>query len=282
LGISIAGFDGSNSQSQTELGSRHMENAQSNDLPRHGRIACSLCHDKPVVFDETRTEGERGSWRITANPLAWGNHRPEVLILGFSKGPSQAGELRRLPHDEIPYRKGRLQVGRILAHIGLLPAAERDALKAMVSRAIADSNGRFGWGSLVRCTVERFNSKEWVGSGGMIDPFMSTPFGQQISKNCATRFLARLPDETKLIIMFGLGAGGAYVAAARKIIQAARAGAWRTVNEVAYTDGRVTVVHVEHFASQGANIPNWLGQNEHPRARLGILAREAVASALGH
>jgi hypothetical protein len=48
------------------------------------------------------------------------------------------------------------------------------------------------------------------------------------------------------------------------------------VNDIAYTDRTVTVVHVEHFASQGANIPNWLGQNSHPRARLGLMAREAV------
>jgi hypothetical protein len=248
-------------------------------LPTHGHIACSLCHRQPVVFDETRTE--RDHWRITANPLSWGNHRPEVLILGFSKGPSQAGELRRLPHNEIPYRKGRMQVGKILAHVGLLPPGKPEELKQKVEQAIADPNGRFGWGSLIRCTVERFDSKKgWVGSGGMIDQFMTSSFGQQISKTCSTRFLGELPPETKLIIMFGLGAKNAYVATARKAIQAARPGPWRTINEVAYTDGNVVVVHVEHFASQGANIPNWLGVNNHPRARLGLLAREAVAFAM--
>lgn len=36
---------------------------------------------------------DQKDWRITANPMAWGNDRPEVLVLGFSKGPSQAGEL---------------------------------------------------------------------------------------------------------------------------------------------------------------------------------------------
>jgi len=252
-------------------------------LPSHGQIACSLCHRKPFVFDETRTEREEKDWRITANPLAWGNRRPEVLVLGFSKGPSQAGEIRRLAHNDIPYRKGRMQVGKILAHIGLLPAAKPVELKKMVERAIADRNGRFGWGSLIRCTVERFDSKkgEWVGSGGMIDQFMGTTFGQEISTTCATRFLRDLPPETKLIVMFGLGAGGNYVDTARKAIKTARPGDWRTINDVAYTDGKVTIVHVEHFASQGANIPNWLGQNGHPRARLGILARAAVAIGMG-
>ncbi|UPK08363.1 hypothetical protein IVB05_35545 [Bradyrhizobium sp. 170] len=219
---------------------------------------------------------------MTANPLAWGNSRPEVLVLGFSKGPSQAGPLRNTPHNDIPYRKGRMQVGKILSHVGLLPSAEPKSLKAMVERALADPNGRFGWGSLIRCTVERFdaNDQRWVGSGGMIDQFMATDFGERIAANCATRFLRNLPSRTKLIVMFGLGAGGSYVATARKSIEAARPGSWRSLNEVAYADETVTVVHVEHFASQGANIPNWLGINAHPRSRLGLLAREAVDRAL--
>jgi hypothetical protein len=251
-------------------------------LPSHGRINCALCHKNPIVFDETRTESGDKLWRITANPLAWGNQQPEVLVLGFSKGPSQAGELRGLPHDDIPYRKGRLQVGKILAHIGLLPTAKPDELKRMVEHAIADKNGYFGWGSLIRCTVERFDAKKnlWVGSGGMIDQFMGTEFGQQISATCATRYLGDLPSSTKLVVMFGLGSNGTYISTGRKTIQKARPGPWRTVNEVSYTDGRVAVVHVEHFASQGANIPNWLGINDHPRSRLGILAREAVKIAL--
>jgi hypothetical protein len=166
--------------------------------------------------------------------------------------------------------------------VGLLPPAEPNELKRMVSDAIADVNGRFGWGSLIRCTVERYHpaKKEWVGSGGMIDQFMASDFGKTISSNCTTRFLRDLPPETRLVILFGLGAGCAYVKTARTAIEHARPAQWRTINEVAYSDGKITVVHVEHFASQGANIPNWLGQNRHPRARLGFLARDAVKQAL--
>ena len=114
----------------------------------------------------------------------------------------------------------------------------------------------------------------------LIDQFMATPFGQKISTDCATNFLGELPAETRVVIMFGLGTGNSYVTTARKAIEKARPGVWRTVNEVAYTDGKITVVHVEHFASQGANIPNWLGQNDHPRAKLGLLARAAVQQKL--
>ena len=126
-----------------------------------------------------------------------------------------------------------MQVGKILSHIGLLPNAKPEDLKRIVERAIADESGRFSWGSLVRCTVERFDSKDhvWIGSGGMIDQFMGTQFGTEVSSTCATQFLKHLPLETKLIIMFGLGAGGSYVATARKAIQSARPGAWRLMNK---------------------------------------------------
>lgn len=66
----------------------------------------------------------------------------------------------------------------------------------------------------------------------------------------------------------------------RHIAAEAGSGSWRSVNEVAYTDGRVTVVHVEHSRVRGAHLSNWLGENAHPRADLGFLAREAVAGAL--
>ena len=95
-------------------------------LPRHGRVSCSRCHTESApAFDvATRTEGE---WRITANPLAWGSTTPEVVVLGFSKGPTQAGALASTPHDDIAYKGSRLNVGKILAHVGLIPAAPPDS-----------------------------------------------------------------------------------------------------------------------------------------------------------
>ena len=80
--------------------------------------------------------------------------------------------------------------------------------------------------------------------------------------------------------MLGLGTRMNYVAEAYRLIQQTRIGEWKKINNVAYTDGKITIVHVEHFASQGALIPNWLGVNNHERARLGQMAQEAVRLAL--
>jgi hypothetical protein len=249
-------------------------------LPDHGRIDCSLCHIGPIAFDRTqRTEGD---WRITANPLAWGNPRAEVVVLGFSKGPNALGALATQPHDMIPYARQRRWVKKILARVGLVDAT------ASIDRLISDRRGRFAWGSLIRCTVERNENGVWKGSGGgMLDKFVATPFGREIAGNCATRFLGSLPPETKLVVLFGLGSRNRYVTEARNVIQRARPGTWRWVNEVAYADESVVFVHVEHFASQGRLIPDWCGDPDpkkgnkiSPRARLGLLAHEAVQMAL--
>ena len=255
-------------------------------LPSHGRVNCTRCFGggAGVEFDKTRRTDEDGKWRITANPLAWGSETPEIIVLGFSKGPTQAGALATTPHEQIAYKGSRPAVGKILSHVGVFARPADGGYAKVVDKLIADRQGAMHFGSLVRCTVERYDekTKKWLGSGGgMLDKFVATPFGQEVAGNCAVSFLSDLPDRTKLVIMFGLGTKMNYVREARKLIEANRPGTWRTVNEVAYTDGRVTFVHVEHFASQGALIPNWLGEKKHDRSKLGMKAREAVQSAFG-
>ena len=110
----------------------------------------------------------------------------------------------------------------------------------------------------------------------MLDKFISTLFGENVANNCTTRLLSSLPNETQLIVMFGLGNKLNYVREAYRLYEAARPGEWKWLNEISYTDGKITVVHVEHFASQGALVPNWLGINDHDRKKYGIQAKEAV------
>jgi hypothetical protein len=250
-------------------------------IPPSGRVGCNVCYREPISFDVTRrTEGD---FRITANPLAWGNPRAEILVLGFSKGPNALGALAAKSHESIPYAGQRPSVRKILARVGVV---EKDANMDLL---IADQKGRFAWGSLIRCTVERRESELWKSSGGgMLDKFVATPLGREVAGNCASRHLKNLPAETKLVTLFGLGTNGNYVTEARKVIQRARpAGAWRAINDVSYTDGFVTFVHLEHFASQGRLIPDWCGEPDpkknnqiSTRSRLGELAYTAVQAAL--
>ena len=250
------------------------------NLPNHGRIDCTLCYNScsEIEFDLTRRT--EGAWRITANPLAWGATEPEVIVLGFSKGPTQAGALANTPHDEIAYKGSRGNVGKILRHVGLLPQATVEELKVAVNRLISDPSGRFHFGSLIRCTVERNDAGTWKGSGGMmLDKFIATSFGKEVAHNCMTRFLKDLPTRTKLIVMFGMGSKLNYVRESFGLFQKIRGGQWKWLNDIAYTDGKVVVVHVEHFASQGNLLPRWLGEGNHPRGNYGVMAQQQVAHA---
>jgi hypothetical protein len=249
-------------------------------LPAHGRVACVLCHKgQAPSFDRTTTK--EGDWRITANPLAWGNTFPEVVVLGFSKGPTQAGSLASTPHDAIAFKGGRLALGKILAYVGLLPTKTDSSLRQSVDRIISDKAGPFHFGSLIRCTVEQNIHGTWTGTGGgMLDIFVGSSFGAEVAGRCAATFLGNLPKSTRIVVMLGMGAGGNYIKEAMKLFSVARPGKWRTINEVSYSDGTITVVHVEHFKSRGALIPNWLSGNGHPRGKLGLTARAAIADAL--
>ncbi len=252
-----------------------------NTLPTHGRINCSRCFAGEVVeFDKTKST--QGDWRITANPMAWGNQAAKVVVLGFSKGPTQAGALASADHDEIAYKGGRTNVGKILEYVGLLSPLPGESASDAVSREIADRNGSFHFGSLIRCTVERFERKDsnWKGSGGgMLDRFVATEFGKDVALNCVKQHLANLSSATRIVVMFGMGQKLNYIDSAYQLFQSALGGKWKRINDVAYTDGNIMVVHVEHFASQGKHIPQWLNATTE-RGRFGVMARDAVASAI--
>jgi hypothetical protein len=226
------------------------------------------------VFDETYRE--QGNWRIKSNPLSWGGENPTVVVLGFSKGPTQAGALVRSHHDQIAYKGSRENVGKILRRIGLLPKSVNDKYAQKVDDLISDKDGMFHFGSLIRCTVEQFTEKKgWIGSGGgMLDKFVATYFGNEVTGNCASSFL---------VVMFGLGTGKNYVRASRKLIEKARNTEMKWINDVSYSDDEIVVVHVEHFAAQGSLIPQWLGDGEYKgceRSRLSALAIQGVSKAL--
>jgi hypothetical protein len=183
------------------------------------------CFDGCPVVEFDRTKRETGNWRITANPLIWGNSTPEIIVLGFSKGPTQAGALASSAHDEIAYKGSRGKVGTILNRIGLINCAPGPDLGHEVNRLIADQNGRFHFGSLIRCTVERNDGGAWKGSGGgMLDKFVATSFDNEISSNCTSQFLSSLPFKTKLFVMFGMGTKLGYVSESVALFRAARGG----------------------------------------------------------
>lgn len=111
-------------------------------LPVHGRIDCAACFLDPIS-GFNRSHRTNGVFRLTHNPLAWGNLRAKIVVLGFSKGPNALEAVDREPHDRVAYAKQRKNVGKILRHLRLIPNIHDEDLRAYVDRLIADQSGRF-------------------------------------------------------------------------------------------------------------------------------------------
>jgi hypothetical protein len=64
----------------------------------------------------------------------------------------------------------------------------------------------------------------------MLDNFVASPFGQEVSSNCAMRMIGNVSPRTKLLVTFGLGTKQAYVESAFDLYSCALAGDWHWIN----------------------------------------------------
>lgn len=247
-------------------------------LPDHGRIACDRCFNgRDVTWGRTSFEPGDG-WSIVNNPMAWGNRTPQTLVLGFSKGGNQNDEILNRSHNDVAFRGGRANLSSILETLGLKEPHEQ------IDELISDQYGRFSFGSLVRCSVKKWDGEKWLMSGKEI---MSSCLRDKdmgaVIRNCIFQFLGVLPSSIRLVIM--LGNDLKYVKGCYSAIRDVRPGL-RMINAVAYRDEQVVFVHAVHFKAQGATVPDWAtgdpGRARKPDTDQPLkrqLARDAVASA---
>lgn len=237
-------------------------------LPVHGRIACGDCFpDGHAVWGES--EFERGGWRLANNPMAWGSQEPEILVLGFSKGPNQNASILTSRHEDVAFARGRKALGKILDTLGLMPSGRT------MDDLIADPSSPMAFGSLIRCSVAKADGKGgWLQSGGDIlaSCLADRSFGNVIA-NCIRRHLAALPSSLKIVVM--LGNSARYIEGCRRAIGDIRTGL-RPINDVAYGDDQVAFVHTIHFAAQGTLVPDWCDGAYGSQAEKRKLAQAAI------
>jgi hypothetical protein len=217
-------------------------------LPLHGRINCQRCFgNQEMIWGETAVE--RDGWSIVNNPMSWGNQTPKFLVLGFSKGGNQNSSLLTRSHDEVAFSGGRPNLATILETLRLkMPNQSIDQM-------IADPEGEFAFGSLVRCTVKKRSGDGWLMSGKdiMSSCLRDQNMGQVIS-NCVSTFLGSLPSSVLLVVM--LGNDRTYVDGCFSTIRSVRP-KLRRINAVSYKDDEVTFVHAVHFKARGRVVPDW-------------------------
>jgi hypothetical protein len=243
----------------------HRSAVRSNTLPCHGRIACRRCFSQD---GDTQTIGK---WQIVNDPAAWGSANPTVLVLGFSKGFTQANAFRSEQFEDIPFKGMRSRLTEELRLIGVLGAGET------VDEKMVDGEREFAFGSLVRCSLSRLDAKGRLACTGAVMP---KAFSEEVSacvERCAETFLGTLPASVRLVLMLGTSDG--YVEGCRKLIRALNFGAFSNINSVSYRTGTVVWAHISHPSGLNGHHPTWMAGDRSTKPGLKrVLAMEAIRS----
>lgn len=239
-----------------------------NMLPAHGPIPCRKC------FSSTEPVIDLGPWRIVNDPGAWGAARPRVLVLGFSKGFTQATASRSGRFEDIPFKGMRPRLSETLHALGVLKPGQD------VSRRMVTAEDEIAFGSLVRCSLSRYNSKSQRHEcTGTIMPAAFVEEAASIVHRCAQTYLAVLPSSVRLVVM--LGTADLYVKRCRELIGSIYPSGLEVINDVSYRTGGVVWVHASHPSGLNGHHASWMtGSRSDKQGQKKVLALEAVAHAL--
>jgi hypothetical protein len=234
-------------------------------LPTHGRIVCRKC------FTGEGSTQMVGKWQMVNDPAAWGSASPKVLILGFSKGFTQANAFRSGRFEDIPFKKMRPRLTEVLRSLCLLGKAE------IVDQKMVASESEIGFGSLVRCSLSRLNAKGVLECTGQIIP---KAFVEEISTNlktCAQTYLGNLPSSIRLVLL--LGTTDSYIKGCRNIVRSLHRTTFSDIDEVSYRTAGIVWVHASHPSPLNGHHGPWItGDPSTKPGRKQNLAMAAVRS----
>jgi hypothetical protein len=202
-------------------------------------------------FTIEREVEEIGLWQVVNDPGAWGAQRPRILVLGFSKGFTQANAYHTEPFEAVPFKGMRARLTDALRRIGLLGDNET------VDSRFAATEREFGFGSLVRCSLSRLNvAKDKRECTGEVMPKAFIEPVRAVVRRCAQTYLANLPDTVRLVVM--LGSSDSYINGCRNLIRSLYGAGFKDVNKVAYQTSGVLWVHVAHPSRGNGNFTRWM------------------------
>ena len=236
-------------------------------LPAHGRIECRRCYDG--IWGDIL---ESGKWQAVNDPGAWGSATPTVLVLGFSKGFTQANAYRSGRFEDVPFKNMRTRLEASLKLLGLMDHG------VAINETFTSTERTFAYGSLVRCSLSRMNDKTGKREcTGQVMPKAFTESIKPVVRNCADTFLSRLPDSVRAVVM--LGTTGSYIKSCRDLIRSIHGSAFSDVNEVAYKTGTVLWLHAAHPSGMNGFFNPWIsGDPADPSGLKCALAKQAVAT----
>lgn len=238
-------------------------------LPKHGKVDCRICF-KDIESDLVSPHPE---WRMINDPGAWGGSEPKYLVLGFSKGKTQAGIYKSGLFKDVAFANMRPRLTQALRAMNVLSPEES------VDEKIADPNSNIGFGSLIRCSVSRKDKKATLAKGEDVyactGSLISKSFAEipQVINACTNRFLNGLPTSVRVVFM--LGNSDSYVSKCQSLVRKLFPASFRPVNSMAvHADGRLWV-HLAHPSGLNGHFDTWLAGDSGPGLKR-INARKAL------
>ncbi len=238
-------------------------------LPTHGLINCTACFDS-----SSRVANPHPLWRIANDPGAWGNHEPKYLVLGFSKGSTQADIYKNGSFEDVAFAGMRQRLTQALRKIGVLNESEN------VDDAIKNPKSDFSFGSLIRCSVARRkdeSSNDYACTGALIKKsFTEIP---KIINRCTQNFLRDLPESLEIIILLGNEDG--YAELCQQTIRNLYPRDFHSINSMSYRAGGKLWIHIAHPSGSNGHFTAWLHGSEESAAKKRLLV-EAATNSIGH
>ena len=192
------------------------------------------------------------------DPGAWGSARPKYLVLGFSKGATQADIYANGDFDEVAFggKCTRRNMTSILQNVGVLKPDET------VDEKISADEEDFHFASLVRCSLSRYAEEAsakrgcpvYATSGRLITRAFSEV--RHVIDECASTFLTNFPDSLKVVLV--LGVTDSYVKSVREKMHNLHPIGFRVINTIAYENNRLLWVHLTHPSMGNGTLNAWL------------------------
>lgn len=210
------------------------------------------------------------------DPGAWGSTSPEVLVLGFSKGATQAGIYQTGKFEDIAFAGMRPRLSQLLQAMKHLPLDET------ADQRISDPNSKISFGSLIRCSVSRrdvkSSAKQCKEVFACTGPLISKSFSEipEVISTCTTKYLRNLPSSLRLVLF--LGNTDSYVKSCQELVRGLYPNTFSRINQMAVrADGRIWV-HLAHPSGLNGHFNDWLESEIGPGLKR-IQAELAIAEA---
>lgn len=165
----------------------------------HGPMTCRVCWKADEGSEKTFHDDK---WRLVNDPGYWGAPDPEVLVLGMTKGTTQAREMgeafRNGNFDTVAFDGFRPRLLEALQIVGLMQ--DISDIAPFLTAASRD----WGFASIVRCSLTARDPKGvYRGNSGPVIRGMRSPEGARIMSTCIREHLSKLGPRTRLVVLLG-------------------------------------------------------------------------------